>query len=162
MGELYVRGNTIVSGYFENEEASKKSIDAEGWFGTGDIATIDADGFLSLQDRSKDLIKSGGEWISSIDLENLAVAHPSIASAAAIAMPHPKWDERPVMVAVAAPGAAKLSLEELHSHMSSQFAKWQLPDDIIWVDALPLTATGKISKLTLRQQFADYRLPDLR
>ena len=162
MGELYVRGNTIVSGYFENEEASKKAVDAEGWFGTGDIATITSEGFLSLQDRSKDLIKSGGEWISSIDLENLAVAHPAIASAAAIAMPHPKWDERPVLVAVLAPGAEKPTLDEMHAHMSEQFAKWQLPDDIIWVDALPLTATGKISKLTLRQQMSDYKLPDLR
>lgn len=161
MGELYVRGNTIVAGYYENAEATKKVIDKDGWFGTGDIATIDPDGFLSIQDRSKDLIKSGGEWISSIDLENVAVAHPAIASAAAIAMPHPKWDERPVLVAVAA-GAEKPTLEEIHAHMSEHFAKWQLPDDVIWVDALPLTATGKISKLTLRQQFEGYKLPDLR
>lgn len=161
VGELYVRGNTVVSGYFNNEEATQKVIDAEGWFGTGDIASIDPNGFLSIQDRSKDLIKSGGEWISSIDLENVAMAHPGIASCAAIAMPHPKWDERPVLVAVAA-GADKPSLEEIHAHMDGHFAKWQLPDDIVWVEALPLTATGKVSKLTLRQQFADYKLPDLR
>lgn len=161
MGELYVRGNTIIAGYYENDAATAKVIDKDGWFGTGDIATIDPDGFLSIQDRSKDLIKSGGEWISSIDLENAAVAHPAIASAAAIAMPHPKWDERPVLVAVAA-GPDKPTLEEIHTHMSEHFAKWQLPDDVIWVDALPLTATGKISKLTLRQQFAEYKLPDLR
>jgi fatty-acyl-CoA synthase len=161
VGELFVRGNTIVSGYFNNPEASAKAVDAEGWFGTGDIASIDENGILTIQDRSKDLIKSGGEWISSIDLENVAMAHPGIAACAAIAMPHPKWDERPVLVAVAA-GADKPALDDIHTHMSEHFAKWQLPDDVIWVDALPLTATGKVSKLTLRQQFADYQLPDLR
>ena len=161
VGELFVRGNTIVSGYFNNPEASAKAVDAEGWFGTGDIASIDENGILTIQDRSKDLIKSGGEWISSIDLENVAMAHPGIAACAAISMPHPKWDERPVLVAVAA-GADKPALDDIHTHMSEHFAKWQLPDDVIWVDALPLTATGKVSKLTLRQQFADYQLPDLR
>lgn len=161
VGELYVRGNTIVSGYFSNEEATTKAMDPEGWFGTGDIASITPDGILSIQDRSKDLIKSGGEWISSIDLENAAMSHPAIGSCAAIAMPHPKWDERPVLVAVAA-GAERPSLEEMHAHMDEHFAKWQLPDDLVWVEDLPLTATGKVSKLTLRQKFADYILPDLR
>lgn len=161
IGELYVRGNTVISGYFKNEEATKKALDSDGWFGTGDIASIDGDGFLSIQDRAKDLIKSGGEWISSIDLENLAMAHPGIAACAAIAMPHPKWDERPILVAVAAQGDIP-SLDDVNAHMATQFAKWQLPDDIVWVDALPLTATGKVSKLTLRQQMADYLLPDLR
>ncbi|MDR9486400.1 MAG: long-chain fatty acid--CoA ligase [Sediminimonas sp.] len=161
VGELYVRGNTIVSGYYHNDEATEKAMDAEGWFGTGDIASITPNGILSIQDRSKDLIKSGGEWISSIDLENAAMSHPAIASCAAIAMPHPKWDERPVLVAVAA-GEERPGLEEMHAHMAEHFAKWQLPDDLVWVDDLPLTATGKVSKLTLRQQFADYTLPDLR
>ena len=161
VGELYVRGNTVVSGYFNNEEATAKAMDAEGWFGTGDIASITPNGILSIQDRSKDLIKSGGEWISSIDLENAAMSHPGIASCAAIAMPHPKWDERPVLVAVPA-GEERPSLDALHAHMVEHFAKWQLPDDLIWVDDLPLTATGKVSKLTLRQKFADYTLPDLR
>jgi fatty-acyl-CoA synthase len=161
VGELYVRGNTVVSGYFHNEEATAKAIDAEGWFGTGDIATITPNGILSIQDRSKDLIKSGGEWISSIDLENAAMSHPAVASCAAIAMPHPKWDERPVLVAVPA-GKERPGLEEMHNHMAEHFAKWQLPDDLIWVDDLPLTATGKVSKLTLRQKFSDYTLPDLR
>lgn len=161
VGELYVRGNTIVSGYFRNEEATAKAMDAEGWFGTGDIASITPNGILSIQDRSKDLIKSGGEWISSIDLENAAMSHPAIGSCAAIAMPHPKWDERPVLVAVAA-GAERPGLEEMHAHMAEHFAKWQLPDDLVWVEDLPLTATGKVSKLTLRQKFADYTLPDLR
>jgi len=162
VGELYVRGNTVVSGYFRNEEATAKALDADGWFGTGDVASIDPNGVLVIQDRAKDLVKSGGEWISSIDLENVAMAHPGIASAAVIAVPHPKWDERPILVAVAA-GAAKPSLEDIHTLMSEHFAKWQLPDDIIWVEDLPLTATGKVSKLTLRQRLLeDYRHPDLR
>jgi fatty-acyl-CoA synthase len=160
-GELFVRGNTVVSGYFENPEATEKALDADGWFGTGDIATVDPNGFLSIQDRSKDLIKSGGEWISSIDLENAAMSHPAIASCAAIAIAHPKWDERPVLVAVPA-GDERPSLEELHSHMSEHFAKWQLPDDVVWADDLPLTATGKVSKLSLRKRMADYVLPDMR
>ncbi|MBA84335.1 long-chain fatty acid--CoA ligase [Thalassobius sp. S69A] len=161
IGELYVRGNTVVSGYFNNPEASAAAMDADGWFGTGDIASIDPHGILSIQDRAKDLIKSGGEWISSIDLENAATSHPGIATCAAIAMAHPKWDERPVLVAVAA-DSARPSLEDIHAHMSEHFAKWQLPDDVIWVPELPLTATGKISKLTLRRQLTDYVLPDLR
>ena len=161
VGELYVRGNAVVSGYFNDEEASAKALDKDGWFGTGDIASIDPQGFLTIQDRSKDLIKSGGEWISSIDLENAAMATPGIANCAVIAVPHPKWDERPVLIAVAE-GEAKPSLAEVHKQMEGHFAKWQLPDDMVFVEALPLTATGKISKLTLRQQFADYVHPDLR
>ena len=160
-GELFVRGNGIISGYYNNEEANQSAFDAEGWFGTGDIASIDAHGFLNIQDRAKDLVKSGGEWISSIDLENTAISHPDIASCAVIAIAHPKWDERPVLVAVPA-SEARPSLEELHAHMAEHFAKWQLPDDLVWVEALPLTATGKVSKLTLRKQFEDYTLPELR
>ena len=128
----------------------------------GDVASIDPDGFLSIQDRAKDLIKSGGEWISSIDLENLAMAHPAIAQAAAIGVKHPRWDERPILVAVCAEGAEKPSIEEIREHLSSEFAKWQLPDDIVWVDAIPLTATGKFSKLNLRKQLVDYVHPELR
>ena len=160
-GELFVRGNAIVSGYFKNDEASQAAMDAEGWFGTGDVAVITPDGFLSIQDRAKDLVKSGGEWISSIDLENAAISHPAVANAAVIAVPHPKWDERPVLVAVAA-GEEKPSLDQLHRHMEEHFAKWQLPDDVIWVDELPLTATGKVSKLTLRKNMGTYKLPDQR
>jgi len=126
------------------------------------VASIDPNGVLSIQDRAKDLVKSGGEWISSIDLENAAMAHPGVASAAVIAVPHPKWDERPILVAVAA-GEEKPSLDALQQSMSEHFAKWQLPDDIIWVEDLPLTATGKVSKLTLRQRLLeDYKHPDLR
>ncbi|MGR3454391.1 long-chain-fatty-acid--CoA ligase [Pseudooceanicola sp.] len=162
VGELYVRGNTVVSGYYRNEEATEKALDKDGWFGTGDVASIDPTGVLSIQDRAKDLVKSGGEWISSIDLENVAMAHPGIASAAVIAVPHPKWDERPILVAVPA-GEEKPALDDLHRLMSEHFAKWQLPDDIIWVEDLPLTATGKVSKLTLRQRLLeDYKHPDLR
>jgi fatty-acyl-CoA synthase len=161
VGELYVRGNTVISGYFENAEATRKAMDAEGWFGTGDVASVDPEGRLVIRDRAKDLVKSGGEWISSIDLENAALSHPGIAACAVVAMPHPKWDERPVLVAVAA-GAARPTLEEVHAHMQEHFAHWQLPDDLVWVDALPLTATGKISKLTLRERMADYLLPELR
>ncbi|MHA6326189.1 long-chain-fatty-acid--CoA ligase [Roseivivax sp. CAU 1753] len=158
-GELYVRGNTVVSGYFNNEEASRKAIDAEGWFGTGDVASIDELGFLTIQDRTKDLIKSGGEWISSIDLENVVIAHPKVASCAVIAVAHPKWDERPVLVVVPA-GDEAPTLEDLHAMLLDHVAKWQLPDALICVEELPLTATGKVSKLTLRKQFADYVLPD--
>ncbi|MEM6587461.1 MAG: long-chain fatty acid--CoA ligase [Pseudomonadota bacterium] len=160
-GELFVRGNGVINAYYMNEGATKAAFDAQGWFGTGDVATVGPDGRLIVQDRAKDLVKSGGEWISSIDLENFATAHPALAACAVIAVPHPKWDERPVLVAVAA-GNDQPSLQDMHDFMGQSFAKWQLPDDIVFVDALPLTATGKVSKLTLRQQFADYVLPDLR
>lgn len=161
IGELYVRGNAVVSGYYNNEAATKAAFDSDGWFGTGDIASIDANGYLTIQDRSKDLVKSGGEWISSIDLENAALSHDGITTCAVIAIAHPKWDERPVLVAVAA-GEAKPTLDDIHSHIAEHFAKWQMPDDIIWVDELPMTATGKVSKLNLRKQLADYVLPELR
>ena len=160
-GELFVRGNTVVSGYFNNPEATRAALDDDGWFGTGDVATIDPHGFLSIQDRTKDLIKSGGEWISSIDLENLAMAHPKVANCAVIAVAHPKWDERPLLVVVPR-GEDRPTLEEIHALMEGHMAKWQLPDDMVFVEALPLTATGKVSKLTLRQTFADYVLPDVR
>lgn len=160
-GELYVRGNTVISSYFNNAPASRAAIDAEGWFGTGDVVSVGPDGRLVIRDRAKDLVKSGGEWISSIDLENVAIAHPGIAACAVIAVPHPKWDERPVLVAVSA-GEDRPTLEDLHAHMAAHFARWQLPDDVLWVEDLPLTATGKVSKLTLRDQFSDYVLPDLR
>jgi len=159
VGELHVRGNTIVSGYYHDEDASKKAIDAEGWFATGDMATIDENGFLTITDRAKDLIKSGGEWISSIDLENVVMGHEGVANCAVIAVPDPKWDERPLLVVVAADGAApeKAALIGL---LAEHFAKWQLPDDVVFVESLPMTATGKISKLTLRKNFADHKRPE--
>ncbi len=159
MGELYVRGNTIVSGYFDNPEASAKAIDADGWFGTGDVATIDEHGFLSIQDRAKDLIKSGGEWISSIDLENIVMGSPRVAACAVIAIAHPKWGERPLLVVVPK-GDERPTLDELHELLLASVAKWQLPDALEFVEELPLTATGKVSKMTLRKQFEGYRLPD--
>ncbi len=160
-GELYVRGNTVISEYFDNPEASAKVFDAEGWFATGDIAKIDPNGFLTLTDRSKDLIKSGGEWISSLDLENVVMSHPQVTNCAVIAVPHPKWDERPLLVVVPSP-EGRPEPGDLLALLGEHFAKWQLPDDVVFVESLPLTATGKVSKLTLREQFHDYKLPDLR
>ncbi|MFW2543361.1 long-chain fatty acid--CoA ligase [Primorskyibacter sp. 2E107] len=160
VGELFVRGNSIISGYFNNEEASASAFDKDGWFGTGDVASIDAHGFLYIQDRAKDLIKSGGEWISSIDLENIAMAHPKVAACAVIAIPHPKWDERPLLVVVPREANDPPALPEIHEMMLEHMAKWQLPDAMECVEDLPLTATGKVSKLTLRKRFDGYVLPD--
>ncbi|WP_172296890.1 long-chain-fatty-acid--CoA ligase [Pseudoruegeria sp. HB172150] len=157
VGELFVRGYNVMSGYYRSEESA---LDAEGWFGTGDVAAIRPDGFLCITDRTKDLIKSGGEWISSIDVENLALAHEQIANCAVIAVPHPKWGERPVLVAVPADGCTPDTGDVLR-HLGEHLAKWQLPDDVIYVDSLPLTATGKVSKLTLRQEYADHKLPGM-
>lgn len=159
MGQLFVRGNTIASGYFNNEEASRKVIDAEGWFATGDIASISPDGYLTLRDRAKDLIKSGGEWISSIDVENCALAHPKVAQCAVIAMPHPKWGERPLMIVKPENADDRPHLSEIHEVLAPHLAQWQLPDDLVFVDELPLTATGKVSKLKLREQFRDHVMP---
>ncbi|WP_299357038.1 long-chain fatty acid--CoA ligase [uncultured Shimia sp.] len=157
-GELYVRGNTITSGYFNNDEANADAFDADGWFGTGDVATIDTDGYLTITDRAKDLIKSGGEWISSLDLENTVMAHPKVAMCAVIAVPHPKWDERPLLIVVPSP-EGKPEVSELMALLEEHFAKWQLPDDVVFEDELPLTATGKVSKLTLRKKYMDHVLP---
>jgi fatty-acyl-CoA synthase len=154
-GDLLVRGPWITNGYFKGEGGDPLR---EGWVPTGDVATIDADGFMQITDRSKDVIKSGGEWISSIDLENIAVAHPAIAEAAVIGVPHPKWDERPVVVAVKKQGA-EVTREALLAFYEGKIAKWMIPDDVVFVAELPHTATGKLSKLTLREQFKDYRLP---
>ncbi|MBN9672674.1 long-chain fatty acid--CoA ligase [Roseibium aggregatum] len=151
-GHLYVRGNTVTTAYYEDPEASCNVFDAEGWFRTGDVAMIDRDGFLFITDRSKDLIKSGGEWISSLDLENIVMSHPGVANCAVIAVPDPKWDERPLLI-VEAREDAQPQKEELLGLLAERVAKWQLPDDVVFVDALPLTATGKVSKLTLRQRF---------
>jgi 3-(methylthio)propionyl---CoA ligase len=153
-GNLLVRGPWIASGYFKGEGGE---VLRDGWFPTGDVATIDPDGYMQITDRSKDVIKSGGEWISSIDLENIAVAHPAIAEAAVIGVKHPKWDERPIVVAVKKPGG-EVSREELLRFYEGKIAKWWMPDDVLFVAELPHTATGKLSKLTLRQQLKDYKL----
>lgn len=157
-GELLVRGPWIASGYFKNEAASKAALDDEGWFRTGDVATIDPDGIVQLVDRSKDVIKSGGEWISSIDLENAAMGHPDVAQAAVIGVRHPRWDERPLLIIVPEKGKSPTK-EEIIAFLADKVAKWWLPDDVQFVDALPMTATGKISKLDLRKRFKDYALP---
>ena len=159
-GELFVRGATVVSGYFNNAEATAKQIDSEGWFGTGDVAKLTPDAWLLIVDRTKDLVKSGGEWISSIDVENAALAAVNgIANCAVIGVPHPKWHERPLLVVVKAPGAEPTKTEILDA-LGAKIAKWQMPDDVVFVEALPMTATGKISKKDLRAKFADYALPD--
>jgi fatty-acyl-CoA synthase len=130
------------------------------WFPTGDVATICPDGFLQITDRSKDVIKSGGEWISSIELENIAVAHPAIAMAACIGVKHPKWDERPVIVAVKKPGAV-VDVADLLQFYQGKTAKWQIPDDVVFVDAIPMGATGKMQKMRLRELLKDYTLPSV-
>jgi len=150
-GHLYVRGNTVTSGYFDNPEDSKPVFDADGWFCTGDIAAISPDGFLTITDRSKDLIKSGGEWISSLDLENIVMSHPDVANCAVIAVPDEKWDERPLLIVQAREDTQPLK-EEILGLLAERVAKWQVPDEVIFVDGLPMTATGKVSKLTLRKQ----------
>ena len=158
-GNLVVRGPWVVDRYFRHERSALVSIDGQGeWFPTGDVATIDADGFMQITDRTKDVIKSGGEWISSIDLENIAMAHPAVHEAAAIAVPHPKWDERPLLVVVKKPGA-ELLRDELLAFYGGRVATWQVPDDVVFVDQLPHTAIGKVEKVRLREQFKDHRLP---
>ncbi|MEZ5652060.1 MAG: 3-(methylthio)propionyl-CoA ligase [Burkholderiaceae bacterium] len=159
-GNLLVRGPWVIREYFRGAGGDPLQYDADnrGWFPTGDVATIDADGFMQITDRSKDVIKSGGEWISSIDLENLAMAHPGVASAAVIGIAHPKWDERPLLIVVRKPGS-DVGRDELLAHYDGKIAKWWTPDDVQFVDELPLGATGKILKTRLREQFAHYRLP---
>ncbi len=160
-GDLLVRGPWIIDSYFKGK-SSPLVKDAQGrsWFPTGDVATIDADGNMQITDRSKDVIKSGGEWISSIDIENIAMAHPAIAMAACIGMPHPKWDERPIVAVVKKPGA-NVTREELLAFYEGKTAKWQIPDDVVFVEAIPLGATGKMLKTKLRADLKDYKLPGL-
>ncbi|WP_395702410.1 3-(methylthio)propionyl-CoA ligase [Aquabacterium sp.] len=157
-GHLLVRGPWIASGYFKGEGGSV--LDAEGYFPTGDVATIDGDGYLQLVDRAKDVIKSGGEWISSIDLENAAMGHPAVAEAAIIGVAHPKWQERPLLLVVLRPGQG-LSRDAMLDYLGARVAKWWLPDDVVFVPELPHTATGKLLKTKLREQFRDYRLPEV-
>jgi 3-(methylthio)propionyl---CoA ligase len=157
-GELLVRGPWVIGAYFNDEPASAAAFDAEGWFRTGDVATIDPDGYLQIVDRSKDVIKSGGEWISSIDLENAAMDHPEVAEAAVIGVAHPKWAERPLLIVVPKQGHAP-SKEGILGFLGDKIAKWQLPDDIVFLPEMPHGATGKVLKTRLREQFRDYRLP---
>jgi fatty-acyl-CoA synthase len=156
-GELLVRGPWIIQSYFKGEGGDPL---VDGWFPTGDVATINPEGYLLITDRSKDVIKSGGEWISSIDVENLAMAHDDVVMAACLGMPHPKWDERPMLAVVKKPDSS-LTSAELLAFFEGKTSKWQIPDDVVFVDAIPLGATGKMQKVKLREQLAGYTLPGL-
>jgi len=153
-GDLLVKGPWIIEHYFKHEQ---EPLLIDGWFHTGDVATIDADGFVQITDRSKDVIKSGGEWISSIEIENIAMSHPAVAMAACIAVPHLKWTERPLLVAVKKPGA-ELARDTLLGFFEGKVAKWQVPDDVVFVESIPLGATGKMQKSVLRERFRDHAL----
>ena len=155
-GDLQIRGHWIIDSYFGKGESA---LTEDGWFDTGDVATIDGDGYMVIRDRSKDIIKSGGEWISTVELENIAIGHPEITNAAAIAARHLKWDERPVIIAVKAPGASPDEADIL-AFYDGKVAKWQVPDRVIFVDELPLGATGKVQKVKLREQFGDVLLEE--
>ena len=155
-GRLMVRGASISGAYFRG--AGGEVLDADGFFDTGDVATIDADGFMQITDRAKDVIKSGGEWISSIEIENVAAGHPSAELTAVIGVPHPKWDERPVLLVKLRPGEAATDQDFL-DFLAGKIARWWTPDDVVFVDAIPLGATGKIDKKLVRERMKDYRLP---
>jgi acyl-CoA synthetase (AMP-forming)/AMP-acid ligase II len=159
VGELLVRGPWIVSAYYKDDEATAAAVEPDGWFHTGDVASIDSDGYVMLTDRRKDVIKSGGEWISSIDLENAAMAHEHVAEAAVIAIPHPKWDERPLLIVTARPGCIP-ERDSLLALLGKRFPKWMLPDDVVVLSELPHTGTGKVVKLRLREMFRDYVVPE--
>jgi fatty-acyl-CoA synthase len=159
MGELQVRGPWVIRAYYNDPRTAEAFQD--GWFRTGDVVTIDPEGYIQIVDRTKDLIKSGGEWISSVDLENALMAHPKVLEAAVIAVPHPKWQERPLAVVVPRPEFKEdLTKEELLEFLRPRFVKWWLPDDIVFVEAIPKTSVGKFDKKVLREQFKDYRLPE--
>jgi 3-(methylthio)propionyl---CoA ligase len=155
-GRLKVRGPAVARSYFKGE--GNEAFEDDNWFDTGDVATMDPYGYMQITDRAKDVIKSGGEWISTIDLENLAVGHPKVAEAAAIGVAHPKWGERPLLVVVLKKGESA-ARDDILAYMQGKIAKWWLPDDVVFADDIPHTATGKIQKITLRQRFKDYRFP---
>ncbi|MFO0576858.1 MAG: long-chain fatty acid--CoA ligase [Polyangia bacterium] len=163
MGELQVRGPWVTGGYFNDPrgpERGQRESFAAGWFRTGDVATIDAEGYIQIMDRTKDLVKSGGEWISSVDLENVIMAHPKVLEAAVIALPHPKWQERPLAAVVPRPEhRGSLSKKDILDFLKDRVARWWLPDDVVFIDAVPKTSVGKFNKRALRQQFEDYKLP---
>ena len=159
-GVLMVRGPWVSSGYFKMEEGESEVHGADGWFATGDVASIDPEGYMQITDRSKDVIKSGGEWISSIDLENIAVGHAKVGEAAVIGVYHPKWSERPLLIVVKQAGE-ELEKGEILEWLKGKVAKWWLPDDVVFVEEIPHTATGKILKMALRKQFEDYKLPSI-
>lgn len=149
---MQIRGYCIVDTYFGKEQSA---LESDGWFDTGDIATLNEDGYLTIRDRSKDLIKSGGEWISSVELEDIATSHPAVAMAAAVSAIHPKWDERPVLIVQLAP-EQQVSEQELLDFYIEKIAKWQIPNAVIFVDSIPLSGTGKMLKKDLREQYQSY------
>jgi fatty-acyl-CoA synthase len=155
-GHLLVRGPAVSGAYYKDDSSI---LDAGGWFDTGDIATIDALGFMQITDRAKDVIKSGGEWISSIEVENEALGCPGVAEAAVIGLPHPQWGERPLLIVVPEP-ESDVTREIVLAFLDGRIAKWWMPDDVQFVENIPHTATGKIQKMEIRKQFADYRWPD--
>jgi len=155
-GSLQVRGPHVLKAYYKHD--GDHGVDKDGWFSTGDIATIDPLGYMQITDRSKDVIKSGGEWISSIDVENEATACPGVQEAAVIGIPHPKWTERPLLIVVRSKGS-KVTKEEVLNFLQGKVAKWWIPEDCAFVDEIPHTAAGKISKLQLRKKFKDYKSP---
>jgi len=156
-GELQCRGNWIAATYYHDERSGDSFTD-DGWLRTGDVATVDERGRIRLVDRTKDLIKSGGEWISSVELENELMAHPKIKEAAVIGVPHPRWSERPLACVVRADGA-EVTKQEVLAYLAGKIAKWQMPDDVVFIDEVPKTSVGKFSKKTLRDEFGDYELP---
>jgi fatty-acyl-CoA synthase len=158
VGELLVRGPWIISGYFEDEEATAAALEPDGWFHTGDVAAIDPDGFMRIADRSKDIIKSGGEWISSIDMENAAMGHADVAEAAVIAIPHPRWGERPLLIVAPRPDC-RPECAALIAFLGERFPRWMLPEDVVVIEELPHTATGKVMKTRLRELYAAHPLP---
>jgi fatty-acyl-CoA synthase len=157
-GHLVVRGPAVAGAYFKG--AGGQILDSQGFFDTGDVANICPLGYMQITDRAKDVIKSGGEWISSIDIENFAVGHPAVANAAAIGLPHPKWDERPLLIIELKPGASA-SKDDILNFLNGKIAKWWMPDDVVFTDKIPLGATGKINKLALRETFKAHRLPTI-
>ena len=157
-GALQVKGPWVCSDYFRLDGSAGSHTD-DGWFDTGDVAKIDPQGYMQITDRTKDVIKSGGEWISSIEIENTAIGHPAIAEAAVIGVAHEKWTERPLLIAVKSKDK-DVTKEEILSWFDGKIAKWWLPDDVVFIDEIPHTATGKIKKIALREQFSDYKLPD--
>jgi fatty-acyl-CoA synthase len=158
VGEIQVRGNWIASSYYNDDSSSEKFVD--GWLRTGDVATVDSDGYIRIVDRTKDLVKSGGEWISSVELEGLIMAHPDVAEAAVIAVAHPKWDERPLACVVVRKGAT-LTREDILDHLEGKVAKWWLPDDVVFIEEVPKTSVGKFDKKVLRDRFKDHVLPEV-
>jgi fatty-acyl-CoA synthase len=159
MGELQIRGPWVAGSYYMDARSADAFMD--GWFRTGDVVTIDDEGYMQIVDRTKDLVKSGGEWISTVELESAIMAHPKVLEAAVIAVPHPKWQERPLAIVVVKPNTEPPSKQEIYDLLSKDFAKWQFPDDIVFLDAIPKTSVGKFDKKVIRQQFKEYKLPEV-